>query len=371
MSPKVALIVGTRPCAIKMAPLARTLRTEFAMDVRVVSTAQHRHLFDQVAEVFGIRPSVDLDIMRPDQNPAQVFAMALLGLHDAFENMKPNMVLVQGDTATAIAGAWAAFLRGIRVGHVEAGLRTHDKRQPFPEEINRRQVSVIADYHFAPTPQSAGNLRAEGIREENICVSGQTGIDALAQSVTAARARRLTFIPPEAGERRIVLLTAHRRENFGKGLSDIGEAVRTLARTRDDIWVVCPVHPNPHVTSAIRGALGRTPRVSLVEPLSYLDFVALMDRSYLILTDSGGLQEEGPHLGKPVLVLRETTERPEAVDSGAARLTGTDPEKIVSAVAELLDNPAVYRQMTKNPSPFGDGHACRRIGEFLASRGFS
>ncbi len=363
---KVLVVFGTRPEAIKLAPVVLELRSRPEFLVRVCVTAQHREMLDQVLETFSIRPDYDLGIMRPGQDLFEVTARCLTGLQPVLEKERPATVLVQGDTTTVFVAALAAFYLGIPVGHVEAGLRTFDKRRPFPEEINRRLTSHIADLHFAPTETARRNLRNEGVPENSIFVTGNTVVDALFYIRDQYRGRWPTApgMRPIAPGKRLVLVTGHRRESFGAGFERICQALRRIA-ARLDVEVVYPVHLNPNVHGPVLRILGGLPNVQLIDPVAYVPFVGLMEYSFLILTDSGGIQEEAPSLGKPVLVMREVTERPEAVEAGTVKLVGTDVEKIVNGVNELLDDPVAYQRMSRAHNPYGDGQASRRIAEIL------
>lgn len=362
-----ALVVfGTRPEAVKMAPVVAELGQREGITSHVCVTAQHRQMLDQINDLFGIRPDYDLDIMRPEQSPSEVAAAVFSRLGEVFESAAPDWILVQGDTTTVMAASLAAYYHRVRVGHVEAGLRTGDKWAPFPEEINRRVASVVADLHFAPTEWARGNLLREGIPEDRIVVTGNPVIDAL-QSIAAQpyafETGPLAAIPRD---RRLVVVTAHRRESFGRPLELIFSAIRQLAEAYvEDIHIVYPVHPNPQVREPASRELGGLANVSLVEPLDYLPMVHLMKRAVLILTDSGGIQEEAPALGVPVLVMREKTERPEAISAGTAHLVGTNPEQILEMARRLLDDPAERAAMAKAANPFGDGHAAKRIVDAL------
>lgn len=362
----VLAIFGTRPEAVKMAPVVAELGQRQGVTCRVCVTAQHRQMLDQVIGLFGIRPDFDLDVMKPNQSPSEVAAAVFSGLGEVFETASPDWVLVQGDTTTVMAASLAAYYHRVLVGHVEAGLRTRDKWSPFPEEINRRVAGVVADLHFAPTESARDNLLHEGIPENQIVVTGNPVIDALnviAAQPYAFETGPLSDIPPE---RRVVILTAHRRESFGRPLELVFTAVRQLAEAYEEgIHVVYPVHPNPQVREPAYRILGGMANVSLVEPLDYLPMVHLMKRAVLILTDSGGIQEEAPALGVPVLVMREKTERPEAIAAGTARLVGTEPEQILDAARKLLDDPVAHAVMAKAVNPFGDGHAAQRIVDAL------
>jgi UDP-N-acetylglucosamine 2-epimerase (non-hydrolysing) len=363
---RVLSIFGTRPEAVKMAPVIRRLAAEPRVESVVCVTAQHREMLDQVLDLFSIRPDFDLDLMRPDQPLAELTAALFTGLDPVLREARPDWVLIQGDTTSAMAASLLAYYHRARVGHVEAGLRTGDKWQPFPEEINRRVAGAIADLHFAPTQWARQNLLHEGVSPERVIVTGNPVIDAL-QDV-AARPYDVTRGPLATipWERRVILVTAHRRENFGRPLENIFTALRTLAETYPkDIHLVYPVHLNPNVRGPAHRLLGNLPNVSLIEPLDYLPMVHLMKRAYLVVTDSGGLQEEAPALGTPVLVLREVTERPEAIEAGTARLVGTDPARILSETRRLLDDPAARQAMAHAANPYGDGHAAERIVEAL------
>jgi UDP-N-acetylglucosamine 2-epimerase (non-hydrolysing) len=372
MTLRVAVVFGTRPEAIKLAPVIAALSGR-PRDVActVVATAQHRGMLDQVLETFGIEPDYDLDIMTSGQSPTRVASLVLDGLDPVLERVQPDWMLVQGDTTTVMAASLAAFHRRVKVGHVEAGLRSGDRDNPFPEEINRRVAGAVADLHFAPTEGAREALLRESVEPWRIAVTGNTVIDALLSVVRKPR-------PPIGGalrevwdgDRRIVLMTAHRRESFGPPLREVFHAVRELARRfSDDTTVVYPVHPNPNVTAAAYEMLGGIDNVLLTEPLDYLVFAHLMGRAHLILTDSGGIQEEAPSLAKPVLVLRSVTERPEGVAAGTARLVGTDREMIVAAATELLTDAEAYGRMARASNPYGDGHASGRIAEAILSHG--
>lgn len=366
---KVLTVFGTRPEAIKLAPVIMELKKH---QDRVISkicvTAQHREMLDPFLELFGIKPDYDLNIMKPNQSLFDVTSSALTGLKEVLEAENPDIVLIQGDTTTAFAAALAAFYCKIPIGHVEAGLRTLNKYQPFPEEINRRLISHLADLHFAPTPRAKENLLAEGINPSSIFVTGNTVIDALFLILDRTKEqdplRDLGLDPTK----RLILVTAHRRENFGKRLTNICLAIKEIVRQVPDVEVVYPVHLNPRVRSTVNEYLRGVERVHLIEPLDYIAFVHLMKRAYLILTDSGGIQEEAPSLGKPVLVLRETTERLEAIEARVAELVGTETEKIVEATLQLLEDPKKYREMANAKNPFGDGRAAKRIIRILLSR---
>lgn len=354
-------VVGTRPEAIKMAPLVLALKQTAWANVRLLATAQHRQMLDQVLEVFGIAPDVDLDIMRPNQTLPELTARLLAQLDSVLDREQPDAVLVQGDTTTVMTVALAAFYRRIPVGHVEAGLRTGDLGNPFPEEMNRIIAGRLSRWHFAPTQSSRANLLREGFAGRDIHVTGNTVIDALMN--VAARDLPSPIDLPQG--RRLVLVTAHRRENFGEPFQAILGAIRELADRYPDIHILYPVHPNPNVLAPARAALSGHPRITLCEPLNYLPFVAAMKQAYLILTDSGGVQEEAPALGKPVLVMRRETERPEAVEQGVVKLVGPDREAIVREAGRLLSDTTAYAAMAKGVSPYGDGKAAARIVAIL------
>ena len=368
---KVFVIIGTRPEAIKLAPVVLELRRcPEHFDTRICSTGQHREMLDQMLRVFGLRPDYDLGVMKAGQNLAEVTAGCLTGLDRILRDEPPDLMLVQGDTTTTLAASLAAYYHHVPVGHIEAGLRTGKKHDPFPEEINRRLATHLSDFHFAPTDVAQKNLLLEGIRPQDVLVTGNTVIDALL--FTQARLTKESNLVVDGlspvGGSRIILVTAHRRENFGLPFRRICEAVRAIAEERPDVLVVYPVHLNPNVQAPVREILDGIPNVRLLAPMDYPPFVALMQRAHILLTDSGGIQEEGPALGKPVLVMREVSERPEAITAGTARLTGTDPGEIVKAVSALLDDQALYKEMTSRPNPYGDGHAAERIVKFLISR---
>jgi UDP-N-acetylglucosamine 2-epimerase (hydrolysing) len=375
---KVALIFGTRPEAIKMAPLAHALqqRSSQGFAVRVYVTAQHRDMLDQVLRHFGITPDADLNTMQAGQQLADLTGRMLSGIDQLLAADPPDLVLVHGDTTTALAAALAAYYRRIPVGHVEAGLRTWNRYSPFPEEMNRQVVDKLSTYHFAPTTGAVANLEREGIDPAGIVQTGNTVIDALYLTLRRigdhGRERLLARIPHLAtalsGNRRMILVTSHRRENHGAGLEGICAALCEIVRRHPDVEVVFPVHPNPDVRKVTNAKLNGQPRIHLIQPLEYDLFCYLMNCSYVILTDSGGIQEEAPALHKPVLVLRDTSERPEAVAVGAARVVGTDPVVIVSEASQLLANRSAYRSMAEAGSPYGDGRAAERIVDWLQGR---
>ena len=364
---RVLFIFGTRPEAIKLAPLIRYLK-QFPerYSVETCVTAQHRGMLDQVLSAFEIVPEHDLDLMTPGQTLYGSTSRIVAALERVFAEARPDAAIVQGDTTTTFCGALAAFYARVPVAHVEAGLRTGDVHQPFPEEMNRVLASRIASLHFAPTEGAAENLRREGIRK-GVCVTGNTGIDAVLY-VRDRLARGELKVASREFPKRVVLITAHRRESFGAGFERICEALAKLA-DRGDVTIVYPVHPNPNVQSVVNRHLARHPDIALIEPLDYVPFVDLMRRAYLILTDSGGIQEEGPSLGKPILVLREKTERPEAVDAGTVKLVGTDVARIIEEATRLLDDRAEYERMSRVHNPYGDGHASERIEAALRSFG--
>ncbi len=366
---KILVVFGTRPEAIKMAPVVLELKE--SLDVRVCVTAQHREMLDQVLDLFDISPDYDLDIMKPGQDLFDVTVHVLQGMREVLIKENPDMILVHGDTTTSMVTSLAAFYLQIPVGHVEAGLRTFDLDSPFPEELNRQVTGRIANYHFAPTQQARNNLLAEGVVNENITVIGNTVIDALLSIVDKARATpfskelvaQLPFvINPNS---RMVLVTGHRRENFGDGFEEICQALAALAKVHTDVHFVYAVHLNPNVREPVNRILSNIENIHLIEPQDYLYFVKLMDSAFLILTDSGGIQEEAPSLGKPVLVMRNTTERPEAVEAGTAILVGANKRKIFEGVNKLLTNDEAYENVAKAHNPYGDGHASEKIRKIL------
>jgi UDP-N-acetylglucosamine 2-epimerase (non-hydrolysing) len=367
---KVLSVFGTRPEAIKMAPVVKALSADPAFDAKVCVTAQHRRMLDQMLDVFDVRPDFDLDLMRPGQDLSEMAAGVLLGMRGVYRKWRPDLVLVHGDTTTALAASLSAFYAKIRVGHVEAGLRTFDTSAPWPEEMNRRIAGVVADLHFAPTARARQNLLQEGVADSSIHVTGNTVIDALQDVARRLREDAGLRRGLDAGfdfldsGKRLVLVTGHRRESFGHGFDNICRALADIA-ARGDVQVVYPVHLNPKVQGPVRRILAGATGVTLLEPLDYLPFVYLMDRSTLVITDSGGVQEEAPSLGKPVLVMRDVTERPEAVEAGTVRLVGTDRARIVSEANRLLDDTAAYETMSRAHNPYGDGMAASRIREIL------
>ncbi len=371
MIKKILSVFGTRPEAIKMAPLVKALQAETEFDSRVCVTAQHREMLDQVLELFEIKPEYDLNIMKPGQDLYDITSNILLGLKPVLEEFQPDIVLVHGDTTTTFAASLSAFYQKIKVGHVEAGLRTGNIYSPWPEEANRSLTGVLADYHFAPTETSKLNLLKEGKNEASIFVTGNTVTDALVQvvnkiendeSLQSKFKSQFNFL--DEGQK-LILVTGHRRESFGGGFENICQAISQIATENLDCQVLYPVHLNPNVQEPVNRILTGIDNVHLIEPLDYLPFVYLMNRSHIILTDSGGIQEEAPTIGKPVLVMRETTERPEAVEAGTVKLVGTSQEKIVENIKNLLTNEDNYKEMSRAHNPYGDGKACQRIVESL------
>lgn len=370
---KILTVFGTRPEAIKMAPVIRALANVPAIESKVCVTAQHRQMLDQVLDLFDITPDFDLDLMKPGQDLTELSCNVLTGLKGVLREWRPDRVLVHGDTTTTMSASLAAYYEKTAVAHVEAGLRTGDIYSPWPEEINRRIAGAIADAHFAPTSAAKNNLIREGVTESAIHVTGNTVIDALLDVVDRVRTdtnlketleRRFGFLDKK---KRLVLVTGHRRENFGAGFENICAALKTISQ-RGDVEVVYPVHLNPNVQEPVRRILGEKGNVHLIAPLDYLPFVYLMDRAHLLLTDSGGIQEEAPSLGKPVLVMRDTTERPEGLEAGTVRLVGTNTATIVAASFELLDEHRVYQRMATASNPYGDGHAAERIVSVISGQ---
>ena len=367
---KNLIIFGTRPEAIKMAPLVRAFQNENnQFETRVCVTAQHREMLDQVLDFFEITPNYDLDLMKPNQNLYSLTSDIILGLKPILEEFQPDYVYVHGDTTTSMASSIAAFYSGAKVCHVEAGLRTYNKLSPFPEEMNRQVTSRIADFHFAPTEQAKQNLLNENVLESTILVTGNTVIDALLESTSKVEnldnpeiEKLKTIIDPA---KKILLVTGHRRENHGQGFINICQALKEIATTNKDVQIIYPVHLNPNVKEPVYKILGDIASIHLIDPLAYPAFVWLMNQSYLIITDSGGVQEEAPSLGKPVLVMRDTTERPEAVDAGTVILVGTNKELIVKECNDLLNNTNRYKQMSALHNPYGDGQACNKIMNLL------
>ncbi len=371
---KILIVFGTRPEAIKMAPVVKALKQPH-LETRVCITAQHRDMLDQILEIFDIEADYDLNLMRPGQNLYDITTGVLMGLRDVLTEFRPNVALVHGDTTTSMATALACFYEQVSVAHVEAGLRTYDLQAPWPEEANRQITARLAKYHFAPTQTSAANLRSEHIPEDNIVITGNTVIDALLmmrQKIDEddELAETLTQTVMQFGydvqrARKRVLITAHRRENFGDGFQNLCEAIRDLADRFSDVDFIYPVHLNPNVRAPVQKILSGRDNIFLIEPLDYACFVMMLDRAHIVLTDSGGIQEEAPSFGKPVLVMRRTTERPEAVEAGTVRLVGTDKTKIFDEVSRLLNDEAAYKDMSRAHNPYGDGNAAQRIREFL------
>ena len=374
MIKKVLLVFGTRPEAIKMAPLVKAFQSDDYFETKVCVTAQHREMLDQVLDMFDITPEYDLNLMKPGQDLYDITANVLLGMKDVLLDFTPDIVLVHGDTTTTSATSLSAFYQKIKVGHVEAGLRTHDLYSPWPEEANRQITGVLANYHFAPTVTSEANLLAENKPKENIIVTGNTVIDALflalrkieendvlKQSIIETISKQYNLNE----DKKLILVTGHRRENFGEGFINICESLKTLAVQNPDVDIVYPVHLNPNVQKPVKEILSDVTNVHLIEPLQYEAFIYLMNKSYFIITDSGGVQEEAPSLGKPVLVMRDTTERPEALEAGTVKLVGTNPQMIITEAQKLLDETQEYERMSKAHNPYGDGKACERIVNFI------
>jgi UDP-N-acetylglucosamine 2-epimerase (non-hydrolysing) len=364
----VAVVVGTRPEAIKMAPVVRALKAR-GLETILIATAQHREMLDQVLEAFEIPADIDLDLMKPGQTPEEVLSRVLLSLRPKLEQLQPKIVLVHGDTITTFAASLASYFAKVKVGHVEAGLRTFDKWRPFPEEMNRSLTGVLTDVHFAPTQGAKDNLLREGKDPSSILITGNTVIDAVKWAAKRIEERPELAPPAFARDpkKRLIVVTCHRRESFGEPLRAILRALRSIATTYDNVEIALPVHPNPNVIGPVHEALSGLSNVHLLQPQSYFPFVSMMAQSYLLLTDSGGLQEEAPALQKPVLVMRDVTERPEAVESGCAALVGADEEKIKSSVHRLLTDEAAYRAMSQVKNPFGEGDAAQKITEFCYS----
>ncbi len=366
---KILIVFGTRPEAIKMAPVVKAfLKEKTHFETKVCVTAQHREMLDQVLEFFSIKPDYDLNLMRPNQNLYSLTGDIINGLKPVLESFKPDIVLVHGDTTTSMAAALAGFYAGAKVGHVEAGLRTHNKLAPFPEEMNRQLTGRMADYHFSPTEKSKQNLLDENVDATKIVVTGNTVIDALLESVervnNSSGNQLINDLKQMVGDEEVILVTGHRRENFGDGFINICEALKEIAHSFKG-QIVYPMHLNPNVQKPVKEILGNLKNVKLIDPLPYEAFVWMMNRAKLIITDSGGVQEEAPSLGKPVLVMRETTERPEAVDAGTVILVGTDKERIIREALDLLSNTGRYKRMSALHNPYGDGKAAQRIVDFL------
>ncbi|KLU67062.1 UDP-N-acetylglucosamine 2-epimerase [Desulfosporosinus acididurans] len=365
---KVMVVFGTRPEAIKMAPVIQALRQQEAIHCQITVTAQHREMLDQVLELFKLTPDFDLNLMKQGQTLTDITTRALNGLREVFQQESPDLVLVHGDTTTTFVAALAAFYAQIPIGHVEAGLRTGNKYSPYPEEMNRRLAGVLTDLHFAPTERARENLLREGVAQEKVFVTGNTVIDALLATVKADylfREPQIQAILKQGNTSRMVLVTTHRRENLGEPMRQIYQALSKMLEIFPETYVVFPVHKNPKVRKVVDEVLGKHPRVYLIEPMDYEPFVNLMARSYLILTDSGGIQEEAPSLGKPVLVVRDTTERPEAVEAGTVSLVGTGYDSVLSELKRLLSDDDAYRKMEMASNPYGDGHAAERIVQII------
>ncbi|WP_419777598.1 non-hydrolyzing UDP-N-acetylglucosamine 2-epimerase [Malaciobacter marinus] len=372
---KVLLVFGTRPEAIKMAPLVKAFENELNIEIKVCVTAQHREMLDQVLELFDIKPDYDLNLMKPGQDLYDITSNVLLGLKDVLSEFKPDIMLVHGDTTTTSSASLAAFYQQIKVGHVEAGLRTGNIYSPWPEEANRQITGVLANYHFTPTSASKNNLLKENKNIKNIFVTGNTVIDALFLALKKIRTNKQLEADIKKqihnlnyefkDDRKIILVTGHRRENHGEGFINICEALKTIAVNNPNIDIVYPVHLNPNVQKPVNEILSNTSNVYLINPLQYEQFIYMMDKSYFIITDSGGVQEEAPSLGKPVLVMRETTERPEAVEAETVKLVGTNKKMIIEEAQKLIDDKTEYEKMSKAHNPYGDGKACERIVEFI------
>lgn len=362
---KVLTVFGTRPEAIKMAPLVKELNLRNEIECIVCVTAQHREMLDQVLNIFNIKPDYDLNIMKEKQTLSDITSSVLKGLEKIISKEKPNIVLVHGDTTTTFAGALAAYYTQTDIGHVEAGLRTWNKYSPFPEEINRQMVGNLADMHFAPTEKAKQNLISEGKNEKNIFVTGNTAIDALFTTVSSNYKHELF---DWIGNSRLILLTAHRRENLGEPMRHMFKAIKRIADETPDVKVIYPVHLNPKVKSVADEILGNDNRIKLISPLEVIDFHNFINKAYIVLTDSGGIQEEAPSLGKPVLVLRDTTERPEGIDAGTLKLAGTNEETIYKLIKELLTNKKMYDKMSLASNPYGDGHASKKIVDAIINR---
>ena len=374
MTKKVLLVFGTRPEAIKMAPLVKAFESDAYFETKVCVTAQHREMLDQVLELFEIVPEFDLDIMKQGQDLYELTSNVLLGIKDVLETYKPDIVLVHGDTTTTSATSLAAFYQKIKIGHVEAGLRTYNMYSPWPEEANRQITGVLSNYHFAPTLTSMQNLLQENKSEESILVTGNTVIDALFLALNKMQSDKnleneiINYINRQYKintSQKLILVTGHRRENFGQGFINICESLKTLALNNADVDIVYPVHLNPNVQNPVKEILSDVSNIFLIDPLGYESFLYLMNLSHFIITDSGGVQEEAPSLGKPVLVTRDTTERPEALEAGTVKLVGTNPHKIVEEAQILLDDSLEYKKMSKAHNPYGDGNACNKIVAFL------
>lgn len=362
---KVMTVFGTRPEAIKMAPLVKELESRNEVESIVCVTAQHRQMLDQVLDTFNINPNYDLNIMKQGQTLVDITTRALQSLDKVIKEVKPDIVLVHGDTTTTLAGSFAAFYNQVAVGHVEAGLRTYDKYSPYPEEVNRQVTGIIADMHFAPTENSKKNLLKEGKKEDNIYVTGNTAIDALK---TTVKENYRNEVIENLGNDKMILLTAHRRENLGENMKSMFKAIKRIVDEFEDIQVVYPIHLNPLVRDTANEIFGDSDRIHLIEPLEVLDFHNFLNEAYIIMTDSGGIQEEAPSLGKPVLVLRDTTERPEGIMSGTLKLVGVEEETIYNMTKELLTNQSVYDSMSKASNPYGDGNSSKYIVDAIINK---
>lgn len=363
---KVMAVFGTRPDTIKMMPVVEAVRSSSKLRLFALSTGQHRQMLDDVLRVFGVEPDMDLDIMRPDQSLADIVTRGLPAMMRALEEIGPDLMLVHGDTSTGFVASLASFYSGVKVGHVEAGLRTHDKLNPFPEEMNRKLIGSLADVHFAPLKTHKDNLVAEGVGPDSVFVTGNTAVDAVLN--TAARVEKLEdgkLHDAVYGPGRLLLVTAHRRESIGIGIKGICEAVRSILRDYEDVRVLFPVHPNPRVSKTVHEILDGVKRCHLTGPMSYPDMVMAMKNAYFCMSDSGGIQEEAPSLGKPVLVLRRVTERPEGVSAGTLKLAGVDPVQIRKLAGRLLDDEGEYNRMATSRNPFGDGRASERIKDAI------
>ena len=362
---KAMVVFGTRPEAIKMAPVIKAFENNIDFDLITCVTGQHRQMLDQVLSIFDIQPDIDLDLMEPNQTLPSLTAKSIRKVSEVLEQHSPDIVLVQGDTTTAMVSGLAGFYNKIPVGHVEAGLRTDERYDPFPEEINRRLLSTLTSYHFAPTPKAVENLLSEGFNKSDIYMTGNTVIDAL---LTTAEKAEVPAFCKKLKLDKYILVTAHRRENFGQRILNICEGLKLIANQNKYLKIVYPVHFNPNINEPVKRILSGVENIHLIDPIEYKDFVFMMKHAHLILTDSGGVQEEAPSFGKPVLVMRETTERPEAVEAGVARLVGTNPENVSCEVQKLLDNRAMYREMAQAANPFGDGTASGQILKIISER---
>lgn len=364
---KLLFVFGTRPEAIKMAPLIKEFTKQKEFDIKVCVTAQHRQMLDQVLGLFCIKPDFDLDLMKPNQDLYDITSNILLGLKNIFTSYVPDLVFVHGDTTTAFGASLASYYHKIPIAHIEAGLRTNNLYSPFPEEANRQLVSRLVTYHFAPTESAKQNLLSEGVNEQKVFVTGNTVIDALLDIAKSIQSKNTTLEEYEVSKKKIILVTGHRRENFGEGLLNICEALKKIAMQNPDIDIVYPVHLNPNVQKPVHEILSNISNIYLIKPLDYEPFVYLMTKSYIILTDSGGIQEEAPSLGKPVLVMRDATERPEALGAGTVKLVGTHKNIIINEVNNLISNKFAYKKMSESCNPYGDGKASKRIVKIISS----